>query len=56
MDIGLDAGSLVMLRSGGPPMTVLKLARGKAFCAWFDASDRESRAWFELKSLKRVAQ
>ena len=55
----MQAGDMVMLKSGGPIMTINQVAtmRGTAtaWCAWFDGK-KEAKATFPLTSLKLVPQ
>lgn len=38
LDIDFEVGDIVMLRSGGPKMTIAHIAGGMCMCAWFDKS------------------
>jgi uncharacterized protein YodC (DUF2158 family) len=59
VDQDFQSGDVVMLRSGGPPMTVEALAPVKelhttiAVCLWFDAGELHHEA-FEFHTLKKV--
>lgn len=38
----IHAGDVVMLKSGGPPMTVRWVEEKEAFCDWFDGKNDKS--------------
>ncbi len=47
----LAAGDLVVLRSGGPVLTIANVAGGHAHCIWFTADDALQRAEIPLSCL-----
>jgi uncharacterized protein YodC (DUF2158 family) len=54
----IGAGDVVQLRSGGPNMTVISLAKDAAgramvYCEWFVANEKH-RDFFCMSSLKEV--
>ena len=55
----LAPGDVVMLKSGGPPMTIEDIDKfqysehDKALCSWFEGKQRKSDV-FELSSLEKV--
>jgi uncharacterized protein YodC (DUF2158 family) len=50
----LEAGAIVELKSGEPPMTVRKISGNLAECEWFKEAILK-KATFELHSLKLAA-
>ena len=44
-------GDVVMLKSGGPPMTVTNAYKGHIIVVWFDKMDRREVACFEAEFL-----
>jgi len=44
-------GSVVVLLSGGPPMTVIKYEGEEVICQWFNKQTREEKA-FPQEALK----
>lgn len=51
----IDKGTVVKLKSGGPPMTVRALSGSQAYCEWFTDTDRRFGT-FELSTLVPVPQ
>jgi len=57
----LNLGDVVVLKSGGPPMTVSRVSAGSfgaihpdyVECRWFDAGEFKTRQ-FLIASLKRI--
>ena len=47
----MGIGDRVVLRSGGPAMTIEELAGSKASCVWFEGNEIR-RSSFELSTLK----
>ena len=48
-------GDVVELKSGGPPMTVIKIAdAGAVWCQWFPSPDKVREKSFPSATLKRV--
>lgn len=45
-----NKGDVVVLKSGGPRMTVMDVTDGKAACVWFDKTT-EKRGVFEVDLL-----
>jgi uncharacterized protein YodC (DUF2158 family) len=45
-------GDVVQLKSGGPFMTIIKLAAGTADCEWFDDKKNPQERRFAVTSLK----
>lgn len=50
----IKAGDIVMLKSGGPPMTVAWVEDGKAYCEWFDSRKEPRGQQYDLVVLQRV--
>jgi uncharacterized protein YodC (DUF2158 family) len=52
----IKLGDIVMLKSGGPTMTVANLGDGdRVYAVWFQQSwDVVIGAWFTIKTLKKV--
>jgi uncharacterized protein YodC (DUF2158 family) len=50
----MEPGSTVVLKSGGPPMTVETRTADKAYCVWFDQDDHAQHRGFPVVSLKAV--
>lgn len=48
----MKIGDVVMLQSGGPPMTVTALTATEFICSWFTASGTLSTAAFSREVLK----
>jgi uncharacterized protein YodC (DUF2158 family) len=47
-------GDVVMLKSGGPKMTITKInSSSEVWCAWFEGS-KKSSSYFESNSLKHA--
>lgn len=44
-------GDNVQLASGGPRMTIVRIAKGQAECCWFDKDHKEHRSKFPPKAL-----
>ena len=56
MIASLVRGRVVVLKSGGPKMTVEEMEGGsKALCTWFDEMDELHRKWFDADVLEIVA-
>lgn len=53
-DSQIVVGSVVKLRSGGPDMTVDKIAGHQVFCSWMTKADKKENGFFEMTSLKLV--
>jgi uncharacterized protein YodC (DUF2158 family) len=49
-----DVGDVVVLKSGGPGMTIESVNRttGKAGCCWFDCSDICGHGYFPFECLR----
>ena len=54
MDDQIKEGSTVCLNSGGPVMTVIRVAGDKVICTWFDGSQVQN-AGFPASALRRAA-
>ncbi len=55
-----NAGDVVMLKSGGPKMTIIRIGdfarQGHAaLCFWFDGN-RKEQAFFTIESLERYQE
>ncbi|MFD0937221.1 DUF2158 domain-containing protein [Methylobacterium trifolii] len=53
----IEVGSIVVLKSGGPTMTVASIEGEKAMCEWFNMSGNvydHKWASFRLSSLKKT--
>jgi uncharacterized protein YodC (DUF2158 family) len=50
----IKAGDIVMLKSGGPSMTVVFIEGEEAYCQWFDAKKEHQDRRFYLVTLKLV--
>jgi len=50
----IEAGDVVVLKSGGPDMTVKWVSGGECYCEWFDGK-KVTGSNFDLTSL-RVAE
>ena len=50
----IEEGTVVILRSGGPEMTVKSIFWGRAYCEWF-YSGHLHQEWFTITSLKAIA-
>jgi len=51
-----EAGDVVMLRSGGPAMTVVKVEGDIAHCIWFDTHEAVRNAQFPVVSLDVIEE
>lgn len=49
----IEAGSEVMLKSGGPSMTVKFVEHGEAWCIWFQGNEAKEKG-FAVATLKPV--
>lgn len=49
----IEAGSEVMLKSGGPSMTVKLVEHGEAWCVWFHGTEAKEKG-FATATLKLV--
>jgi len=49
----IDEGNVVILKSGGPKMTVVWVDEFKASCTWFDKDQKIQQQSFNLSSLER---
>ncbi|MFX5903553.1 DUF2158 domain-containing protein, partial [Acinetobacter baumannii] len=47
----VSIGSVVYLKSGGPPMTVTGIEDGAAVCEWFDKAEKLRSSHFALAAL-----
>jgi uncharacterized protein YodC (DUF2158 family) len=52
--LDIRAGTKVVLKSGGPTMTVAWAENGEAYCEWFLEKGELKGAKFNLTSLKTV--
>lgn len=52
-DNQIKAGDVVMLKSGGPRMTVTWVSDGKTYCQWFDGNDAKGTN-FQAVQLRAV--
>jgi uncharacterized protein YodC (DUF2158 family) len=48
----IKAGDIVVLKSGGPEMTVKKIIDDKAECSWFEESKIQEHSFY-LSEIKR---
>jgi uncharacterized protein YodC (DUF2158 family) len=55
-DEGFRVGDRVMLKAGGPVMTVRALSLSLAYCAWTEADGSAHSGTFELASLAAVRE
>lgn len=55
-EMGCEAGDVVMLRSGGPAMTVVKVEGDTAHCIWFDTHEAVRNAQFPVISLDVIEE
>lgn len=51
----IERGMLVMLKSGGPAMTVRVVSGDTAYCEWFTEHDRR-QGTFDVSTLARVPE
>jgi len=50
-------GDVVILKSGGPPMTVARyMENGRVACIWFDESQKHNSKGFEEDTLELVEE
>ena len=47
----VTVGDVVMLKSGGPTMTIEEIGGGRARCVWFEGTQRQGK-WFGLVVLE----
>lgn len=56
----MKVGDVVMLKSGGPKMTVLSIEEGigggRAFCGWFTSDCFAQFTYFQVSALKEVKE
>ena len=45
--VPFQIGDIVMLRSGGPKMTIERVVMGICFCTWFDKQARQRNGQFD---------
>lgn len=50
----IEPGSIVKLKSGGPPMTVAWVEEGEAYCEWFDSKGEPRGQRYSLVVLQLV--
>ena len=48
----IKAGDEVVLKSGGPVMTVETAGQGRVSCSWFDAEKRRHKEEFAVEAVK----
>lgn len=49
----IKAGDIVVLKSGGPKMTVAWVEEGDALCEWFDAKNESKTKRFSVEVLTK---
>lgn len=51
----LKVGDTVVLKSGGPVMTVAKITRNKVLCGWFKTEEQDNPLYeeFDIAMLKQ---
>ncbi|MBM3607780.1 MAG: DUF2158 domain-containing protein [Alphaproteobacteria bacterium] len=55
-EMGCEAGDVVILRSGGPAMTVVRVEDGMADCIWFDTAENMRSAQIPLIALDIIEE
>jgi uncharacterized protein YodC (DUF2158 family) len=48
----LEPGAIVMLKSGGPKMTVTKVNKDTVNCVWFDSDGRQHTGEFPIDAIR----
>ena len=56
MTTEIEPGDMVQLRSGGPPMVILKLEERTAGCCFFDNDSRLHKEAFPVEALKKLEE
>ena len=51
-DSDFEIGDIVMLKSGGPPMTVHLVQAAAVTCVWFDANEEHQKLKFTKNTLR----
>lgn len=52
MQVGFKIGDIVLLKSGGPIMTVQSIKDETIYCTWFDDNNIRKQEYFNTETLK----